>query len=375
MRRWSARRPRPAAYGALLLGASTIAFATLPTFSSPASTRPTAKAATKLVKPDFAYFAGKTINIIWANSAGSVPQFVSAIPEVEAYLHATIDITYVPTGSGIVGIDEAMSAAPNGLTLGGSALSSIVSQLVFNENDPYSFSVQAIQYVAATRGEPNLIVSCPNSGTDFTSMKQVIHSTTLVKEMATAGGTNDLALAMMSGAYRFPFQILTAFTGGAGVVAGCEQGDAPIAQVSEASVESAAGNALDPGVVPLLETGEQSTGSSLAFLNNQVPTLVTFVKDNPPKTKLGKLAMQDLINLEAATNPFLYLAAPRNTPLQYVEALRDAFFSAMSQAGVKAIYVKNDTIPGPYPYNKIQAYVKQQLKNESTFRKFITPNP
>jgi len=110
-------------------------------------------------------------------------------------------------------------------------------------------------------------------------------------------------------------------------------------------------------------------------LNSEVPDLATFVKHNPPKTKAGKAAMAALISLDAPTNPFLFMAAPRNTPVQYVEALRDAFTSAMAQTSIKAAFLANNTLPGAYPGQKLDAYIQQQLKATPIFRKFITPNP
>ena len=177
----------------------------------------------------------------------------------------------------------------------------------------------------------------------------------------------------MAGAYHYRRRILTGFSGGVAVGVGCVQGDGSLAAVTQASVETSAGNALDPGVVPIALTAPEVSTSGLAYLNHQIPTLATFVKDNPPKTKLGKEAMQDMINLYSAEAPYLFIAAPRGTPLKYVEALRYAFTSAMSQADVKAAFEQLNTIPGLYPVNKINSWIKSQLKAEPVFRRYVTP--
>jgi hypothetical protein len=362
---------RQARWGLLMLGTAALAFTALPALSS-GSVRPAvATSHTKTVKPDFAYYNGKTINLIWASAIGSAPEWADILPLVDSYLHATINMTYNASGSGIPALDQAFSAAPDGLTIGGTGLGSMTTHLIYTA-DPFSFAIKKLVYVAASKGADAVLVACPGSG--ITSLKQLMTSTTLYSGLVTPNVGVDLEMTLLQQIYGHIGQILTGFTGST-LPQGCLAGDGDIAFLGDQQVLNAAGTGLVPGYVPLLQTGEQAAGGTLAFLNKEIPDYLQFIKEYPPKTKAGKRAMEAIASYENTSNPYVFLAAPPNTPQKYVLALQKAFASAMSQPEAKQLYLANNVLPGFFPGKDILPYVDQLLnKYLPIFQKYAADN-
>jgi hypothetical protein len=170
----------------------------------------------------------------------------------------------------------------------------------------------------------------------------------------------DLQMQLIQKIYGHISNILTGFTG-ATLAAGCLAGDGALAYVSDSQLANAAGTGLVPGYVPLVETAEQPAGGSLAFLNKEIPDYQQFIKEYPPKTKGGKQAMAAITDFDSSANPYIFLAAPANTPPQYVAALQNAFAYAMSQEVSKQLYVVNNVVAGFYPGKDILPYIDHVL--------------
>jgi tripartite-type tricarboxylate transporter receptor subunit TctC len=364
-----------AAAAFLMVGAGALAVTALPDLTNAAIRPGVATSHSTTVKPDYSYYYGKTINLIWSNSVGSIPQYADIISQVGQYLHATINMTYVPTGGSVVGLDQAMSAAPDGLTIGGSGVATILGQLIFNQTDPYSFAIKDLNFIIATKGSPNILVACPNSGANVTSMKQFMESTTPLNALTVPGSAVDLQLTLLKAVYGHIGSILTGFSGGGAVAAGCLAGDGQIAMITDASATNSAGNALTPGFVPLMESGKQPVGASLAFLNSQIPDYQSLIKEFPLKTRAQKKAIAAIIQLQNPTNPFFFLAAPRFTPAKYILALRNAFQTVMRETTTKELYTYNNTIPGDYSGTYLQHDIQTLIKTDlPIFRQYYFPS-
>jgi hypothetical protein len=76
-----------------MLGAGALVFAALPGLSN-GSVRPAvATSHSKTVKPDFAYYNGKTINVILEIAVGGSPELAEVANLMGQYLHATVNVS------------------------------------------------------------------------------------------------------------------------------------------------------------------------------------------------------------------------------------------------------------------------------------------
>jgi hypothetical protein len=160
------------------------------TFASAATTSHKAT-----VKPDFAYFAGKTITWEVGGAVGSAAWELASVaaPLMASYLHCTINISVTPVS--ITGQNIAGDSQPNGLTIGEvTPQGDITDDLSSNPIPNVNFSLQTIGLLGAAPSPPSLFVAAPSSGfktindlvTSKTPFKDLDNATTMPRDLRTS---------------------------------------------------------------------------------------------------------------------------------------------------------------------------------------------
>ena len=333
------------------------------TDSAPSAATVSSKAATP--KPDFAYFAGKTITLIFANSVTSAgyTQAADLVPYVERYLHATVNLIANPAGNQILGQDQAASAAPDGLTIGWDyAGNDIIAAIQNQPNIDFSLEKQVI--IAGVPSANNLLVACPGSG--ITSLKQLLHSTSPVKFISTAVGNPNYSYnTALMGAYGTPAQMIGGYASVAAQFAGCLRGDG---QVDMWGTSNLVLPIQQNEVVPLL-LGQPVKPGTIGYAQlRKVPTIASLLASDKPKTAKGRAALE--ANLEYFTGMSQLILYPTGTPLKYALAMRKAFDVAFKDA--KDQLISQDVGYTDLTPQQALASIKTQFKKDPVAAAYAT---
>jgi hypothetical protein len=284
-------------------------------------------------KPDFSYFAGKTISFISPGAPGGSYDDLARIlaPVIASYLHCTVNVTDISTGGGITGQNYVAAAAPNGLTIGELNSAGDIENFV-DGSSGLTFSFKQQEYIA---GVPEVnIVWMVNPSSSYSSITQIIKPSGPIKVLDVTSGYQDLLDRVLLGAYGVPTSdLITGFSGSPALLAGFLDDDGPIANIGLQAVEPtiAAGLAR-----PLMLTLPMTPGAlGYAILHKlKLPTYATILKKHPPKTAAGREALKELVNISTGAGQVVF--APNGTPKKLVLALTAAVRSALNQKAVKA---------------------------------------
>jgi tripartite-type tricarboxylate transporter receptor subunit TctC len=289
-------------------------------------------ASTKSPKPNFSYFAGKTVTLI--EPSAPAPSTIATGADVAlvmgSYLHATVNVEYISV-NGIVGAtNEAAGAPADGLTIGVTSLGSALTDLVTGP-DIFTFNFKKLEWLGAIGASPAVTVSCTPS---ITSWSQLVKSKTPLTFLSTSSGAVLLRSELMARMFNFAATPLTGYASTVTELVGCERGDGDFANLGFGQILNASSTAITPGFTPLLTTGAVPKISSVYSLFAAIPTLNGYLKKHPLKTKTEQAELAANGALSAQTAPTIAYFVPAGTPMPYVLALR---------AGLEAAY-RNPTV-------------------------------
>jgi tripartite-type tricarboxylate transporter receptor subunit TctC len=379
MKLHSARKNERASWGRnavlLVVLAAAVVLALASASTSSASSRVEAAAAKakpkpKPVKPDLAFYKGKTITYILTDNPGATDDTVSQaiIPKMEQFLHATINIQYVPTAGGSEGENQVAAAKPDGLTLAMySALDPVYA--VYKNQVLIDFDLTKAGYVGATHQPPGIVVGC--GGSKLNSWTAILNSQNPVKVVVVATGAAIVLDKVILNAWNVPRTIVTGYNSTSTMIPGCARGDGDMSYGAPLQWSDASGSKVSPQYLPLIEMGKQPAGSNFAYLNTQIPTLADYYASHKPKTALGQKLVQILLKQYASTAPKYAIMTTPGVPARRLEALREAFNYAMKQPDVTATLLKFGIPPGPFPGVALLPWMKEQLKYASTFASVV----
>jgi hypothetical protein len=322
----------------------------------------------KPVKPDFAYFKGKTITYMVPFAAVGIsalePQVV--MPEIAKYLHATINIEY-SNGAGSIFQNDVAAAKPNDLTIGSMTVASDLNS-IFSGTSTLTFSPTAVTNFGSFGTPPYLDVACDTSS--ITSFAQVTGGTTPILDVNSNLSALNLIQHVILNVYGVPHTWLNGYTGATAAV-GCERGDGNLSLNSTSDWFDAAGTALTPGITPLLLTGPVPKGSPEDFLNTEVPTLAAFVKAHPPASATDVKAINAAIAFSEDTAPQISIFGPKGIPAKEALAMSDAFKTVMAYPSVKKALLVDGLVPGYISVAAVQKFIASQVKLESFYSSFL----
>ncbi|HVB04963.1 MAG TPA: hypothetical protein VNF07_01780 [Acidimicrobiales bacterium] len=305
---------RLAAAAALFGGAAAL----LVPAAAHASTRPA-------LKPDFGYFAGKTITFIAPAAPGGIFDAIPRTlgPLMASYLHCTVNVVNVPNGNTLPGQDQAASAPANGLTLG------VMNILADLENDvkgvaSVSFPIKKVGFIGGVPSSDSVWISAPSQAS-LANFKDVITTTTPFTALDVTSGSVDAQIRVLLGAYGAHVRIVTGYQNAASQVQGFLRGDGPLMAQSNTALEAT----IESGQArPILQSTKPQPAYSDYKQLKPVPTFASFLASHPPTTAAGRAAMRELITLVASPTPVF---VPAGVPANIRLALTDAMRSALNQ--------------------------------------------
>jgi hypothetical protein len=325
-----------------------------------------ATASTNAPKPDFGYFAGKTLTLIVpAPPSGAVTNAldVDVANFVGSYLHATVNEQYVAVNGTIGGSNEAAAAPPNGLTIGINTIESTLIDLATAPN-VFTFNLKKLEWIGATAGSPRVIVSCNPA---IKSWSQVVHGKTPLTWLGIADSNQAIQPELFSKAFNFPVTVLNGFASATAQATGCEQHDGDLAVVAFSQLLNAGQTGFIPGLKPLLSMGGVPKISTVYSLFSPIPTIDSYVAEHPLKTKTEQKAFATNAVIQDQTAPNFAFFEPPGTPMKYVLALRDAFAAAYKNPTIKSAVAD---VPDPnvwIPASEVTTSMYKSLKAYGPF--------
>lgn len=320
---------------------------------------------TKVVKPDFAFYAGKTVTLIVpAAIGGSFDDFARIVaPLMASYLHCTINIVDNSAGGNIVGQDLAAAAVPNGLTIGemnpGSDVAASASHI-----PTVNFAIQDVPIIDGIPSNGGALVAQPNYA--IKSFKELVRTKSTTPIVIQAGGTTTFELQVFLRAYNIRTRYITGYTSGAAVVTGFLRGDGPMAIQGYTVFSSliAAGQARPLVVAAPIAKGVAGYSQML-----NVPTFASYSATHPPTRASGKKAIKVALSLVNIPSGILF--APVGTPTSLVAALAAAARSALSQKGAQASELLDGLKPGYYTPIKTETDIRDAVRHESLLSQYL----
>lgn len=265
-------------------------------------------------------------------------------PKLEAYLHATIKISYVPAGNTIAAQNELVSDPPNGLTWvtasGGLDVEDIATKVPGVE-----YSLKDYKYLIGYSGAPEIITTC--KGSAITSMSGFVNSKQPVTVLTTTGVGEEWQ-QIFNAAYHIPTKLLTGYATGADLTDGCLRGDGELETTTLTSYPPSSYSNEGGPIRVLIASASALPGSKYYSTTKNVPTFSSYFAQHPPSTAADKKAIQTLITLSGPTRIGQFVAVSSKTPASEVSALQAAFkavstqpktISALNAAGVVPKYV------------------------------------
>lgn len=322
-------------------------------------------------KPDFNYFVGKTIDFVSPGAPGGSYDDLARIlaPAIASYLHCTVNVTDISTGSSIAGQNAVALAAPNGLTIGELNSAGDIENFV-DGSSGLAFSFKKQEYIA---GVPEVnIVWMANPSSPYTSITQIIKPRGSLKILDVTSGYQDLLDRVLLGAYGVPSSdLITGFNGSPALLAGFMNNDGPIANIGLQAVEPIIAGGL---ARPLMLTLPMEPGAlGYAVLHKlKLPTYATILNEYPPKTAAGRNALKELVSISVNAGQIVF--APSGTPKNLVLALNAAVRSALNQKSVKAEEDNDGLQTGYISPTAVAANFDKMLRNSPSLAPYL-PTP
>jgi tripartite-type tricarboxylate transporter receptor subunit TctC len=320
---------------------------------------------------DVAFFKGKTINYIIPNTPGSPPGLILTAmkPTLEKYLGATINIEY-NTNVATVGEDIVGSSKPDGLTLGNLTPLVVLNEEYADSGAP-NFALGDVSWVSATKTAPILVGACGSAS--ISSYSSLISKQTKLEIVdIPTGATNEMTRLLMQ-IFPVPHSYLNGYTA-ATAITGCQRGDGNFAALGVSKALNAAGTAPAAGVTPLLLSSAMPSNSPNAFLNSKVPTLATLAKQHPPKTALGKEALQIADETFDTNTPYYATFGPPGIPKSRLLALDAAFEAASQTKATQQAELAAGVYPGYVDSSALTSFFTTALAQKAEVQKLLATN-
>jgi tripartite-type tricarboxylate transporter receptor subunit TctC len=313
-----------------------------------------------------AFYQGKAI-VISVDKPGSTRNSLATAlqPLLAQYLHA--NVTLQVSNSSTISANAGASAVPDGLTMGIVNMASVFSALYTN-NYNYSFQPLGLEYLGAVYAAPDLFVSCLNSS--IKSAEDLINTKSTVSYLDAVGTTSDFTTRVLFAAYNIPNKRIGGYTSNS-QPAGCQRGDGDLSQNAPSYFTTSDSSAMIPGETPLfVDAGVIPSGSDLAWLNKQVPTLNTFVdRHTPPNATAGK-ALQAANDVFGTVGNMFYF--PAGTPQARVTTMEAALQWAIKQPSFEKELLTLGIANGYIAPNVINKDVAAGVSQQSLFGAYVT---
>jgi tripartite-type tricarboxylate transporter receptor subunit TctC len=320
---------------------------------------------------DTAFFAGKTITYIVPQSPGGsyAAAILPAVPYVEKYLKATLDLEYVPQGTSIVGQDRIAAAPADGLTIGTLSVSADVA-LDLEGQQLIDFDITKQSLIAGNYLSPEVVVAC--KGSPYKTIEQVLDAKKPFKVINTGQGPGFELVKVLFNAYGAPVSSLSGYADTASQTAGCLRGDAPLALQTIAALTP---QDFQQGLVRgLVVTSPQPPSSTFYKYLKNTPTLASLEQSKPPKSANGKKVLSLIKEQYGTTGLGVIVAGPKGIPAGQLAALREAFKKAYEQPAVSRAMTQAGIVPGYVSPSAAVPYMNQLLKNRAFIEAFVNKN-
>lgn len=331
----------------LVLAVSLVAFTGCQQQASPA-TQPNAEETKEESKEN--YFAGKTVSLICPWGAGGSVDLSGRIlaKYAEKYLGCTIVVENITGGSGSVGYTEALKRGNDGLTLA-IAASPLVTHTYLLEGVTYDYD--SFEPIIMTTKEPNMIVVKAGSKFDIPAVEFLKYAKENPgKVLMGVGGhwaSHDVARAALQLESGIQFKKV-AFDGGSEVVA------------------NILGGHVDCGFNYYGEFKSQVDAGEFVVLAGTGDTRHPYLPDVPTLNELSKEFGEEW-NL-STIGSWKGIAAPKGTPQEVLDALRNAFYQASQDNEFKAAMEEAGLPYLVYDWEKFG----KLMADDSAFAKNIT---
>ena len=348
-----------------LLGATAItsvaALQMTATSGASTTTHKTQSAVSKTVKPDLAYFAGKTITFINGSAPGSGGDSLARplAPYIQHYLGAAAVNVENITGSGsIASQDTIAAAAPDGLTIGELAASSNFEGYL-GVSHAVDFNQTQETILGGVYTSPGSCIFASPSAPDQ-SARAFLKDKTVHRLGDVVPGTTDMIGRSILWSYRIPTLLVTGYTSESGLAQGFARGDEPYAVSALTAFIS---NAHSGTAKCILRMGVGKVPTYLATypILKGATDLTQLMAQEPPATKQGKAVINELEALVAT--PAYAFFAPKGVAPRVALALQDAVKYAEAQPQVRAQYVQQGNVPGYTTPAKVLSELKAVAKH------------
>lgn len=309
-----------------------------------------------------AFYKGKTIRWIIPEAPGTSFYEEAQVvgPVVASYLHAKITLTSVATGNGSVGEDQFAASKPDGLTIGSMIASTDVSNKLTN-TPGINFSILDPEPIGGQPSAVLVVAACV--GSPFTSWNQLVSSGQTVDYLSTVGGATEQRGQLLLGGYQIPAKMVTGYESSKLVNAGCLRGDGKNSIIFQSESTYTPLEFTSGKLHPLLITGSVPSNSDFYSALKDLPTLQGYLSSNPPKTALGKSALDFLLAVHSTTTGLsMYFGAPKGTPAGLVNALRKAFAHAYAQSSVTQQLTKDGEAPVLLGASQAKAVIQKEFQ-------------
>lgn len=287
------------------------------------------------------YFAGKTLTFYSPTPAGGNDDLALRIiaPVMVQVLHAGGYVVQdYPTNGSVPEQDTVAAAVPNGLSIGDMDLNGDLNRIIAGEPN-INFNPASVRLIGNLYKNSTLIAGTPTS--PYHTIYRLLHAKAPVTWLEVYGGAGAGVVNALKAAYSAPFKVLTGYTSGHQVVQGFLRGDGQYEQSSTATLVPLV---IAHQAIPLAVSVPIPFGMLGWNALHKVPTYADLEKIAPPKTKSGKSALADLVQL--VSSPIAPLFVPRRTPNALVVALSAALHTALTTKSVETALELQSIVPG-----------------------------
>lgn len=306
-----------------------------------ASAQVTSSPKTKVVKPDFAYYVGKSVTLITGGAAGASNDEAALIvaPLMAAYLHCQIHVVDMPAGATVPAADATAASIADGLTFGQAGpVGYILSQDI--GVNTINFPLRTQNWLGGFSPPLYLVATTPNSG--IKTFTQYLRADGGGLKLLELSGGGQLNVEILNSVFHQHATIVKGYINGTALQTGILRGDGNATVLNAPAI---APNVAAGQVTGLALTQPYVKGMANYNIMSKFPLVSTYLVQHPVKSKADKNAISLLNLYNSAGNQDFF--APTNTPPQYVAALSAAFRSAVHQAGAQTALI-NAGVPNGY---------------------------
>lgn len=314
---------RKSRFSALLLVAMWFTLAACGSSTTASSTSTTASSSSGL-QSDLSYFKGKTVTLIAPDKPGGSLNSEAHIvaPYIAKYLNASVVVENIPAGHTIAGQTALEKASPNGLTIGILDVGEYATATLAGEK-PLPYNPAKLDFLGSPLPATNAIVVQPSS--PYKTFADVVNSTAPINTLLLPGTGGAIFQSILQ-ALSVKVNFITGYANATDLVAGFLRGDGTMTSSNLLNM----GQLVKPGKArAVLITGPPPAGNTTF---QGVQTLSQYLVSNPvtnSKSSAEIKASQSAFDAVGSS-----IAAPENTPVSELVALRAAVKYAFTQSKV-----------------------------------------